>query len=46
MTHTPSTKVFRLKHRTWIVQVAIYLVFGISCIVQVFMRLGLETDSI
>lgn len=47
MTNTPSTKVFRLKHRgTWIVQAAIFLVFGISCIVQGFMRLGLESDSI
>lgn len=42
-----SSNTFHIKHRgTLIVQAVIFLVFGISCIVQGFMRLGFETDQI
>jgi len=42
-----SSSTFHIKHRsTLIVQATIFLVFGISCIVQGFVRLGMPSASI
>jgi hypothetical protein len=42
-----SSNTFHIKHRGALIgQALIFLVFGISCIVQGFMRLGIQTDKI
>lgn len=42
----PATQTFHIKHRSpLIIQAVIFLVFGVSCIVQGFARLGYQAEK-